>query len=52
MSLYVAVLAALVLTLLSTNTHAEEKCTVGTMKGQYAFTDEVLSKHWSPVGGL
>ena len=38
MSPYVTVLAALVLTLLSTNTLAEEKCTVGTLNGQYVFT--------------
>jgi hypothetical protein len=38
MSPYVTVLAALVLALLSTNTLAEEKCTVGTLKGQYVFS--------------
>ena len=36
--LLVTVLAALALTLLSTNTLAQEKCTVGTLKGRYVFT--------------
>jgi len=35
---YVTILAALALTLLSTNTLAQEKCTVGTLKGRYVFT--------------
>ncbi len=38
MSPYVTVLAALALTLLSTNTLAQKKCTVGTLKGRYVFT--------------
>jgi hypothetical protein len=38
MSPTVTVLAALVLTLLSTDTPAGEKCTVGTLKGRYVFT--------------
>lgn len=38
MSPYVTVLVAFALTLLSTNTFADEKCTVGTLRGQYVFT--------------
>ena len=38
MSPYVTGLVALALTLLSTNTLAREKCTVGTLKGRYVFT--------------
>ena len=37
MSPYLAVLAALALTSLSTNTLAEGRCTVGALKGQYVF---------------
>jgi hypothetical protein len=38
MSGYVTGLATLALTLISTNSLAQEKCTVGTLKGQYVFT--------------
>jgi hypothetical protein len=38
MSGYVTALATLALTLISTNSLAQEKCTVGTLKGQYVFT--------------
>ena len=38
MSPYVTVLAALALTLLPTNTPAEGKCKVGTLRGRYVFT--------------
>lgn len=38
MSPYVTLLAAIALTLLSTNRLAERKCTVGTLRGRYVFT--------------
>ena len=48
MSPYGTVLAILALTLLSTNTPAEGKCTVETLKGRYVFTGRGLIEALEP----